>query len=137
MWPAGKKTMVNQHNLKNILKKRLKYFHIWEIEKHFWKQAKVLAWEKSLNSSNENSTSFYILPSDISQKKICTFKQSFFYSPSPQNKFWNIKWLFIDWKKISCPFQIWSDSSTLEKHFLRRATHGDTVPQSHTLEVTS
>lgn len=53
----------------------------------------------------------------------------FFYSPILQNKFWNIKWLFSGWKKISCPFQIWSNTSTLEKHFLGRAINGDKLQQ--------
>lgn len=76
--------------------------------------------------------STYCLPVFHKRKSVHS-NDFFFYFPNPLNKFWNIKWLFTDWNKIYWPFQIWSNISTLEKHFLRRVTNGDTVPQFHTL----
>lgn len=123
MWPAGKKTMVNQHNFKNILKRRLKYFHIWEIEKHFWKQAKILVWEKNhwaLPMRTVPASTYWLLI--FHQKKICTFKLNFFIPQIPRTGFEISSDVLLTGRKFLAHFrfdpihQLWKSIFLGEQH---------------------
>lgn len=118
--------------IKKYIKEQIKIFPYMRNRKTFLERSQSLCMRKITGLFQWEEHQFPHI-SIISPKKICAFKQNSFIPQIPRTSFWNIKWLFTDWKKTSCPFQMWSGSSTLEKHFVRRETNGDPVPQFHTL----
>lgn len=119
--------------IKKYIKEQIKIFPYMRNRKTFLETSQSLIIRKITRLFQWEE---YQLPDiafpNFTKENLC-IQTKFFYSPSSQNKSWNIQWVFTDWKKMSCPFQIWSNTSTLQKHFVRRVTNEDTVPQFHTL----